>query len=225
MKTFVIIPVYNEHEVVRQTVLQLIDKQYEVVIVDDGSATSPCSELGGLPVHFLRHMFNMGQGAALQTGMDYARQLGADIVIHFDADGQHSYLEIPSMIQPILDKQADIVVGTRFKRREDTLQVPLKKRMLLKSAVLINRFFSGLKLTDAHNGFRALNAIALNKINLKENRMAHATEILKQVKRKELRIVEVPTKINYTEYSQQKGQKPLNSINILFDLIVKSVLR
>ncbi|HWB64083.1 MAG TPA: hypothetical protein VG603_11270, partial [Chitinophagales bacterium] len=114
--------------------------------------------------------------------------------------------------------------GTRFKRAEDIAQVPGARRVLLKGAIMINGIFTGMWLTDAHNGFRAMNRTALAKIKMRENRMAHATEILGIIREQHLRYEEVPVKIVYTEYSKMKGQSSMNSINILIDLIMKKII-
>ena len=221
-RVIIVIPCYNEGDALKQSVQELIALNYEVVVVDDGSTCSAWEQLKELPVHFLRHCINLGQGAALQTGMDYARQLGADAVVHFDADGQHSPANIPALLAAL--DNCDIALGSRFLRQEDLSQVPFLKRQLLRCARLVNFVFTGLWLSDAHNGFRALGPKALACIDLTENRMAHATEILSQVKSHGLIWREVPTSIRYTSYSKQKGQRWYNSLNILIDLILNKIL-
>lgn len=219
---FIVIPSYNEGEVLRDTVSSLQSLPYEIVVVDDGSKVDSHPMLAGLRVHYLRHPLNLGQGAALQTGMDYALEKGADVVIHFDADGQHDLNDIPTFLNA-LENGADVVLGSRFLRASDLEQVPKGKRILLRGAKIINGIFTGMWLTDAHNGFRALNRKALEAIDLTENRMAHATEILSLIKAAKLKVQEVPVTIRYTEYSQAKGQKWTNSINILIDLILSKL--
>jgi glycosyltransferase involved in cell wall biosynthesis len=176
-----------------------------------------------MPLIYLRHPINLGQGAALQTGMEYAYENGAEYVVTFDADGQHNFEEIPSLLEPLIAGRADITMGTRFKRAEDIAQIPSSRKIILKGAIAVNGFFTGLWLTDAHNGFRALNRTALSKIKLLENRMAHASEILTQIKNAHLRYEEVPVNIVYTDYSKMKGQSSMNSINILIDLFLKKI--
>ena len=220
-RIIIIIPCYNEGEELKRTVQELLELHYEVVVVDDGSMQSPWDQLKEMPIHFLRHSINLGQGAALQTGMDYARTLHADAVVHFDADGQHSPADIPVMLEAL--EKYDVVLGSRFLRKEYLAKVPFMKRLLLRCARVINHIFTGLKLTDAHNGLRALGPKALSAINLTENRMAHATEILSQIKNHGLSWCEVPSDIRYTSYSKQKGQRWYNSINILIDLILNKV--
>jgi hypothetical protein len=155
--------------------------------------------------------------------MDYAYQQGAQAAVHFDADGQHNYYEIPTLLAPILAQKADFVLGSRFINPKHIAQIPTTRRQILRIARLINFLFTGIYLTDAHNGFRALSRTALQCTQLTENRMAHATEILQIIKKSGLKYQEIPTKIVYTEYSKQKGQSSLNSINILLDLILKNI--
>ena len=218
---YIIVPCFNEGEQLRTTVTELLERGYGVVVVDDGSNTSAWEMLSDLPIHFLRHSINLGQGAALQTGMEYCRGIHANAVVHFDADGQHSPDDIAPFIEAL--KDCDIVLGSRFLQKTDSKKIPKSRRILLQCARLVNFLFTGLWLTDAHNGFRALNAKALERIELRENRMAHATEILMQIKTKRLRWKECPCTVRYTEYSKKKGQKWYNSIDILLELILGKI--
>ncbi len=220
---YIIIPCYNEQSVLRQTLSELLSLGARVLLVDDGSAIPVHELLADLPLTVLRHPLNLGQGAALQTGMDYALQHGARAAIHFDADGQHQATDIPRFLEA-LDEGADVVLGSRFLRQEDSDSLPRKRRLLLQGARLINLLFTGLWLSDAHNGFRALNQRAMQAIRLRENRMAHASEILSQIRQHGLKVKEIPTRISYTEYSVRKGQKLGNSLNILLDLILRKLL-
>ncbi len=221
---FVVIPSYNEAQVIVATMKPLIVAGYQVVLVDDCSTDNTREVMRGVPqVHYVRHPVNLGQGAALQTGMEYACRNGAEFVIHFDADGQHDAAGIPAMLEPILAGRADITMGTRFKRKEDIDAIPAARRNVLRVAILANAVVTGMWLTDAHCGFRALNRLALSKIHFTENRMAHATEILSIIRREKLRLEEVPVHIVYTEHSRMKGQSSWNSINILMDLILNKL--
>ncbi len=218
-KIVVIVPAYNEEPVIKKILLEILEKGYTVIVVDDGSDISLKQLLNYLPVYFLRHQANLGQGAALQTGFDYAKKLQPDFIVTIDADGQHHSSSIDSLIEPLITNEADIVLGSRFLSKEDTT-IPFAKKIVLHSARIINYFFSGLMLSDAHNGLRAFNKNALQKINITENRMAHASEFLFEIKKHRLRYKEVPVTIAYTEYSKQKGQSVWDSIRIFFDLIL-----
>ena len=219
---FAVIPCYNEGDILRRTIEELLALDVcGVIVVDDGSASPIYPLIRDLPVHCLRHCINLGQGAALQTGMDYAKKLGAEAVVHFDADGQHRPQDVPRFLEALQD--CDIVIGSRFLRDEDKKAVPFGKRMLLRAARFVNYVFTGLWLSDAHNGYRALGRKALDCIELTENRMAHATEIMAQIKKNKLRVKELPVSIDYTAYSKAKGQRWYNSLNILLDLIISKI--
>lgn len=216
---FVVVPTYNENnEILHTLVSQLIEENYTVVVVDDGSMLLPELHLNKPTLHIIRHKINLGQGAALQTGSTYAIMMGAKYIVHFDADGQHLVSDIPTLINPLLCGKSDVVFGTRF-HKTATL-IPANKRILLRIARFINYIFTGVLLTDAHNGLRAFTSDSASKLQITENRMAHASEILFLVKKNTLRFTEVPVHVYYTDYSKQKGQSAWNSIRIVFDLLL-----
>ncbi|MDD3920351.1 MAG: glycosyltransferase family 2 protein [Eubacteriales bacterium] len=219
---YIIVPSYNEGAVLAGTVRALLPLGYEIVVVDDGSDEDPGVLLAGLPVHLLRHAINLGQGAALQTGMDYAKLCGAAAVIHFDADGQHDPADIGRFLAALADG-ADVVLGSRFLPGAQRQRVPMAKRVLLQGARVINGLFTGMWLSDAHNGFRAMNRRALSAIELTENRMAHASEILSLIRKRRLHVQEIAVNIAYSDYSRQKGQKWYNSLNIIVELIMNKL--
>jgi len=222
---YVIIPAYNEAKILRSTIQSLSDFNLNIVVVDDNSNDETWSILQTLPVYALHHVINLGQGAALQTGMTFALGKGAKIIVHFDADGQHRAKDIETMIAPILSGEADVVLGSRFLRKEDMLAVPFSRRMLLRLAVPVDGIVTGIWLTDAHNGFRALSREAAQQIHLNENRFAHASEILSQIHHLRLQYVERPTSIVYSEYSRAKGQSIWNALNIVIDILLRKVFR
>ena len=220
----VIVPAYNEGSAIQTTVKRLLASGYRVVVVDDGSSDDT-AEVRHLPIVYLRHSVNLGQGAALQTGMTYALRAGADIAVHFDADGQHDCAQIERLIAPIVEGKADVVFGSRFLRKEDTAQVPWKKRVLLRGGILVSWLMTGMLLSDTHNGFRAMSRRALGRVQLQENGFAHATEIMQRVREAALAYTEVPITITYTAYSQQKGQRLSGSLSVLFDLIIAKLAK
>lgn len=224
-KVFLTIPAFNEGGVVRATLEPLAAAGYSVVVVDDGSTDNTWEQLADLKIHRLRHPFNLGQGAALQTGMSYALGQGADYLVHFDADGQHDPADIEKLLAPILAGEADVALGSRFLRREHWSVVPLARRLLLRGAVLVNGLLTGMWLSDAHNGARALSRHAARLITLRENGFGHATEILLQIQRLGLKYVERPTHIRYTDYARFKGQRASNAFNILIDLLIRRWIR
>ena len=209
-KVIVIIPAYNEARVIRTVVSDVKKYGYDVVVIDDCSrdATHHYAQKAGAVV--LRHHVNRGQGAALATGMEYALLQEADIVVTFDADGQHRAHEIQSVITPIIKGEADVVLGSRFLGA--TQDMSLSRGISLKVALLFTRLTTGLTLTDVHNGFRAFSQDAAVKIKISHNRMAHASEILDQISQHKLRFTEVPVTIIYSSYSKQKGESSLKRI-------------
>jgi glycosyltransferase involved in cell wall biosynthesis len=201
-----------------------LDSSDEIVVVDDGSQDDT-SAIRELPVTYIRHAVNLGQGAALQTGMTYAGRAGAEVVVHFDADGQHDWRQIGALVAPILDRSADVVLGSRFLRAEDAARVPWPKRVVLRIGILVSWLLTGIRLSDAHNGFRALSRSAIQRIQLSETGFAHATEILQRIREARLKYVEVPITVAYSDYSRRKGQSVWNSFNIVVDLLLSRILR
>lgn len=223
-RVYVILPAYNEITVIRKTVDILLTNRYKVVIVDDGSDQNLQSVLGGISVSYLRHRFNMGQGAALQTGISFALKQGAEIFVTFDADGQHDAADIEKMIAHMQQTKADIVFGSRFMGVSPS-RISFLRKFILQFARLLNYFFSGILLSDAHNGLRVFNSKAAASFKILENRMAHATEILIQVKRNNLRYEEFPVHISYTQYSKKKGQKLSHGFKVLQDIILYKLFK
>ena len=223
-KIFIVIPAYNEKNSISHVVDGLLREGYkDIVVVDDCStdSTARVAEKAGAVV--LRHIINRGQGAALRTGMDYAIMKGADIIINFDADGQHNPKEVKDLVRPIIKKESDVALGSRFLKKGSN--IPLAKKIVLKLGVLFTFIFSGIWLTDTHNGFRALSRKAAQMIEIKQDRMEHASEIIDQIKRKRIKYTEVPVTIMYTPYSVKKGQSALNSIRIAWRLVWSRFLR
>ena len=220
---YVIVPAYNEARVIVATLAPLVAAGYKVIVVDDCSSDETWTLLDQLPVIRIRHHMNLGQGAALETGMEYARRCGAGIVVHFDADGQHDSEQISAIVAPIVEGQADVVFGSRFLLRSDVLRIPRAKRVVLRVGRIVSGLSTGVWLTDAHNGFRALSGKAVASVRLRENGYAHATEILEQVRRAGLRYVEIPTTVRYTDYSRAKGQPISSAVDITLDLIIRKL--
>jgi len=216
----IIVPIYNEEQVVRSIIQSLVAENFTTVIVDDGSSDNSLQLISDLSVIILKHSTNFGQGAALQTGFEFARKNpNLEIFVTFDSDGQHQIKDIEKIILPLKDNKADIVFGTRF--QDDKTKMPVLKRIILKLAIKYTSLSTGVPLTDAHNGFRAMNRKALNEMKINLNGMAHASEIVAIAHKSNLRIAETPVEILYTKYSKSKGQSILNSINIISDLFLR----
>lgn len=219
-----VVPAFNESQVIAQTVSDLLEVFPNVVVVDDCSLDKTDAIAIEAGADVCRHPINLGQGAALQTGFDYALREGATYVVSFDADGQHSVSDAQLMISELKSSKVDVVLGSRFL---DKAPVGMKssKRVLLKAAIAYTNIMSGLKLTDTHNGLRAFTSQALGQIRIRHNRMAHASEILNEIGRKKLSYREVPCQITYTEYSLRKGQKMSGAFSIVLDLYLGRLYR
>jgi len=217
---WVVIPVHNEAPVIAGVVEDLLRTFPNVVCVDDGSTDHSAEEILKTRAHLVRHPVNMGQGAALQTGLSYA--LARDdgrFFVTFDADGQHRVQDAARMLDLARADVADVVLGSRFIER--TGHVPRVKRMILRTVVAFSPAARRLRLTDAHNGLRVLSRPVAERLHITMNGMAHASEIAAFLARSQVRVVEVPVTIQYTEYSTAKGQSVINGVNILFDLSVR----
>ena len=221
---FVVVPAFNEQQTLSLVVDGLLERKYSVVVVDDGSEKNLQHLLQKRRVFFLRHRINLGQGAALQTGIEFSLSKGAAYIVTFDADGQHDPDDIGQLLQPLVTSQADIVLASRF-MSSTTGTIPFTRKLVLRTARFINYFFTGLLLTDAHNGLRAMTAKAARLMQLEENRMAHASEILLKIRKEKLRYVEVPARVHYTDYSRAKGQSGWNGFRIVFDLLLNKIFR
>lgn len=219
-EVWVVVPIFNEAEVLGPVIDNLTDYFANVVCIDDGSSDNSAELARQAGVRVLQHPLNLGQGAALQTGFDYvSRQPGATHVITFDADGQHLVSDALEMLELAKRKRISVVFGSRF--LDKRTKPGLKKRIVLKLAVLFTRVLTGLRLTDAHNGLRVLSMEALEMVRLEQNGMSHATEIVHQIAKSKLAWREYPVQVLYTEYSKRKGQSLWNSVNILIDLLVR----
>lgn len=220
----VIVPTFNEEAVIAQVLAKLVQSPYRIVVVDDGSSDKTMQQIAHLPVRVVRHRCNLGQGAALQTGIDYALCWeGTKFLVTFDADGQHDVADIPRLLAPLQHGSYDVVLGSRFLRASDAVTLTPGKRLVLRGAVLFTKLTTGLQITDTHNGLRAFTASAAARIHITHNRMAHASEILAQIAQLRLRYCEIPVTITYTTYSLHKGQKLLDSINVLWDLLMEKI--
>ena len=216
--TWLVVPLYNEAQVVREVIEDARRTFPHIVVVDDGSRDDSAAQAEAAGAVVVRHPINLGQGAALQTGIRYVlERTDARYLITFDADGQHSAADAAAMVAAAREEDLAIVLGSRF--LEGPSPVGRLKRLVLATAALVASRTTGMHLTDAHNGLRLLRRDAAKHLNLRQNRMAHASEIIRQLGATGLPWREFPVHIAYTAYSKAKGQSLLNSVNILVDLI------
>jgi glycosyltransferase involved in cell wall biosynthesis len=218
--TWVVMPVYNEAAVVAN-VVELTRRTFpKIVCVDDGSSDSSAAQIRTTGAHLVRHSVNLGQGAALQTGITYAlSQPGIRYVVTMDSDGQHRPEDAAAMVELARSGAADVVLGSRF--LNGGAQVPLAKRAILRTVAALSPASRRMRLTDAHNGLRVLTADAARQLRIRTHGMEHASEIVASLATSKLRVVEAPVTILYTDYSKSKGQSVVNGINIIFDLTIR----
>lgn len=220
--TWIIVPAYNEATVI-DGVVRALCTHHRVIVVDDGSRdrTAEAAREAGATV--LRHAINLGQGAALQTGISHALARGADRIVTFDGDGQHDVTDIDRLVQALDAAGADVAIGNRFTGR--ALGMPPTRRLLLRAARVFTRLTVGTNLTDPHNGLRCLTGEAAARVAIRQNRMAHASELVEQFSRLKLRVVEVPSTVTYTPYSLAKGQRAGNALRIVAELLAGRLYR
>lgn len=219
-RTWVVIPLYNEAGVITDVITGLRKEFANVVCIDDGSVDGSADIAVKAGARLVQHPVNLGQGAALQTGIEFALQHPeCDYVVTFDADGQHRVEDALAMLEAARERDAAAVFGSRF--LDDRTRPGWMKKVVLKTAIWVTNMTTGMRLTDAHNGLRVIRRDAAEKIELKQDRMAHATEIVLAIGRTGLPWIEHPVELLYTDYSKAKGQSVLNSVNILVDLVVR----
>jgi len=196
---------------------------YDVVVVDDGSVDQTRQLATATATAIVSHPINLGQGAALKTGIDFALAQGADVIVTFDTDGQHRATDIPRLLDALVRNRADFALGSRF--LTEPRNMPRMRRMVLWAATLFTVATTGLRLTDTHNGLRAFTRRGAAALHLRQNRMAHASELLAEIARSRLQYVEVPVTIDYTAYSLAKGQRTGDFVMILLDLLARKLYR
>ena len=215
---YIVIPAYNEEDSIGDVVSSLRGAWRNIVVIDDGSADMTAARARAAGAIVLRHPINRGQGAALQTGITWSLARGASCIVTFDSDGQHLASDIDRLLAPILSGEADVVLGSRF--LGSTEGMPLVRKMILRMAIVFTRLTTGLPVTDAHNGLRAFRRSAADRLHIRLDRMAHASEILDQIRAQGMRMKEAPVHIRYTSYSRQKGQSSAAAVRILLDYLI-----
>jgi polyprenyl-phospho-N-acetylgalactosaminyl synthase len=222
-RVFVVIAAYNEAATIRDVVKRVLVHYPCVVVVDDGSTDGTLRLLQDLDIFRLRHVINRGQGASLQTGIRFALRQGADVIVTFDADGQHHEKDIPVLVDPILRNECDVCLGSRFLGVAHNM--PFSRRLVLGGGIAFARIVSGVRVTDVHNGLRALSRTAAESLHIATDRMAHASEILDHLKRKKLRFKEVPVDIYYSRGTLEKGQSSWNALRIAFEVFYTKIAK
>ena len=214
----VVMPAYNEGSSVGEAVRCALKFFPRVIVVDDGSSDQTGVHAREAGAFVIRHPVNLGQGAALQTGFDWALETGADWVVTLDSDGQHDPADAQRLLQMAVAAGADVALGSRFLGRTEGM--PASRKWLLRAALAFQNATAGVRLSDVHNGLRVLSRQALGRVRITQDRMAHASEIVSQLGASNLRVIEGPVTIRYTDYSLAKGQSSVGALHILFDLLL-----
>lgn len=228
MKVIAVIPAYREEGRIGAVIKAVAPFVATVVVVDDGSGdgTGAAAQAAGAVV--LTHAINRGQGAALKTGNAAALALGADVVVHLDADGQHDPAAVPTLLAPLEEGKADVVYGSRF-YGEKAVGMPTGRRFALDVARLFSIVALGVPsgFTDPQSGCRAMTAEAVRRLDFRQDRMAHASELLMMLAKSGLRWREVPIRVKYTAETLAKGQEgtpfALAALKIIWHLILDSL--
>ena len=220
-KPFIIacIPAFNEEDTIAKVLIKTMKYVDKVIVCDDGSSdmTAEISEKIGAEV--IRHKENMGKGAALKTLFNRARELDADIIITLDSDGQHDPDEIPKMVAPILEGEADIVNGSRFIAE---VNMPIYRKIGNKLLNFLVNVGINQKLTDTQSGFRAYSKRALRRIEITENNMGVDSQIIIDASRIGLKVVEVPINVNYRNI--KPTHNPIKHLMMVIDYIIRRII-
>lgn len=206
MKVIIGIPAFNEEKNIAAIVIKLKKKYDHVLVCDDGSSDMTESIASSLGAIVVKHSTNLGYGAALKTIFNEARKIDGDVLVTFDADGQHKISDIESVLKPISENKADIVIGSRF--LGGTKDLPKYRKIGIKTITGLTNTLTGSKITDAQSGFRAYSKKVLNEISPTESGMGISTEILIKSSKKQMRMSEVPITISYEDNTP--SQEPIS---------------
>ncbi len=221
MRTIIAIPAFNEAQVIGSVIqkVQYIFPEADLLVIDDGSSddTQNVARRSGATV--IRHRINRGLGGAIGTALAWAQRQQADALVTIDADGQHDPQDIVTALKPVLEGQADIVIGSRMMGVKYAM--PIDRRVINRVANFITSIMFGVTTTDSQSGFRVFGKKAIEGIQIKTNRMEVSSEIFAEISRLHLRLSEVPIKVIYTDYSRQKGQTNMNALAVLFRLFLR----
>ena len=222
-KIYVVVPAFNEEGIIQDVIREIRDAKYaNIIVIDDGSGDNTQKRAQSEGVIALRHKINRGYGAAVKTGIEAAKLLGADIVVTVDGDGQHDPKNIENLVKPILKEDFDVVLGTRLKNPEG---MPLYKKVQNWIANIITWYLFGLWVTDSQSGFRAYSKNAMEKINTRYDRYEYASEVIREIYIYKLKFAEIPIQVRYTEYSMGKEQKQniWNGIKTFYKMLWKLI--
>jgi len=220
---WVVVAAFEEEEVIGAVLEDLLRRYPNVVVVNDGSHDQTGDRALAAGATVIDHPTNLGQGAALQTGIEYALSRGASFITTYDADGQQNADDIALLIERLIQTQSEVALGSRF--MGTARGISLQRRLLLRTAIIFQFLATGLWLSDAHNGLRVFTNASARRLIIHQNRMAHASEIIAQIAAEHLRFVEVPCTIIYNDYTRAKGQRTSAALHILMDLVIRRLYK
>jgi len=222
--SWIIIPVYNEEQVIKDVLNDVLKVFPNVVCVNDGSSDDSATEIKKTKAHLVNHPINMGAGAAIQTGIEFALQdKAAQYFVTFDADGQHKVEDIAPTLKYLQGNDLDIVIGSRF--LGEVKNISKIKSRFLQVAKLFNKITTKIDITDPHNGLKVFNRKFAESLDITLHGYAHASEIVEHIRSQRFKYDEYPVTVLYTDYSLKKGQPMLNAINIVFDLFFNRITK
>jgi glycosyltransferase involved in cell wall biosynthesis len=207
-----IIPAYNESETIGKVVAETSKYVSSVIVIDDGSTDNTAEVASSMNATVVRNRHNAGKGAALKRGFIECLKCGPDVVITLDADGQHDPGEIPKLLQPILDEEADVVIGSRYRRTSLSVQmIPRYRRIGLSFIDFMNRNLANSRVEDSQSGFRLYSKSVLSLMSQYSSKGFGAEmEQLATAELYGLRIVEVPISIRYEGLKNTSKQNPFS---------------
>lgn len=219
-KIYIVIPAFNEAGSIGKVIKDLLSCGYtNIIVIDDGSSDETAGIVEDFNVFLIKHPVNMGPGAAIKTGIDFALLKNADIIVTFDADGQHLAKDIYGLAKPIITNKAEITLGNRF--LNNSSKVPIFKKIILKAGAMLMFLMYGILSSDSHNGLKAISRSAASRIDIKSNGWEYCSEIIEEIMLKKIKYQEVPVTVKYSDYSIKKGQKIYNSFYIFSKMFVK----
>lgn len=222
MKVCAVIPALNEATRIAPVIRGAQKYVDTVIVVADGSTDGTpdiAREAGALVIE---HVINCGAGAATMTGLEVARQAGFDVAVTIDADGQHDPRDIPRLLKTLQEEHADLVIANRFGQKNS---IPWIRRFANFIGNVLTFTVTGLYLPDTQCGFKIFGPKALQNIDLRMSGFEFCTEIIREASRFKWRIVSVPSKVMYSEYTLAKGQSFASGLRTAAKILLRTFIR
>jgi glycosyltransferase involved in cell wall biosynthesis len=222
MKLAAVIPAYNEATRIAAVVQGARPLVSEVIVVVDGATDGTEKVARDAGARVIVHSENCGAGAATMTGLEAARALGFDAAVTLDADGQHAVNDIPKLVKVLEEEKADLVIANRFGRKNP---IPFVRRIANAIGNGVTFLTTGILLPDTQCGFKVFGTQALKEIDLRMSGFEFCTEIIREAARHKWKIVSVPSKVVYSEYTLAKGQSFANGLRTAAKILIRTFLR